>query len=333
MLRRSLPALATLGLLISAAASAQTDFVPVTDAMLEHPAPGDWLHWRRTQDGWAFSPLTEISARNVKNLKQVWTKPMGSGPQEATPLVYNGVMYLPNRGDFIQAFDGATGNLRWEYHRVFPQGMQGGTNRSLAIWGTTLIDAGGDNQIYAVDARTGKLVWETPVHAPQVRAHATAGPIIAGGKVITGRQCQPDATFEGCVVTAHDAATVAAEKTEARFTGKHLTGGVVAAVQAARSDGFDAMWYLRKIFENRHLAIKAGCGWLPGDWLFEDGLRRALRVLATQGFVWPRPSSRVAGTVEYAFRHDLVREGVELAGEKRRHDVEAVGGAGLEPAL
>jgi len=85
--------------------------------------------------------------------------------------------------------------------------VQGSTNRNLAIWGTTLIDAGGDNQIYAVDARTGKLVWETPVHGPKVRAHATSGPIIAGGKVITGRQCQPDATFEGCVVTAHDAAT------------------------------------------------------------------------------------------------------------------------------
>ena len=45
------------------------------------------------------------------------------------------------------------------------------------------------------------------MHETNVRARATSGPIIAGGKVITGRQCQPDATFEGCVVTAHDAAT------------------------------------------------------------------------------------------------------------------------------
>lgn len=44
---------------------------------------------------------------------------------------------------------------------------------------------------------------------------------------------------------------------------------------------FDAMWYLRKIFEHRHLSIKTGCGWLPGDWLCEDAVRRTLRTLAT----------------------------------------------------
>ncbi|MBV8125263.1 MAG: PLP-dependent aminotransferase family protein, partial [Paucibacter sp.] len=57
------------------------------------------------------------------------------------------------------------------------------------------------------------------------------------------------------------------------------TGGPAAT--SPRAEGFDAMWYLRKIFENRHLAVKAGCGWFPGEWLFEDGLRRALRSLAT----------------------------------------------------
>jgi DNA-binding transcriptional MocR family regulator len=45
---------------------------------------------------------------------------------------------------------------------------------------------------------------------------------------------------------------------------------------------FDSMWYLRRIFENRALRSKPGCGWLPTDWLFADGLRRSLRHLATQ---------------------------------------------------
>ena len=45
---------------------------------------------------------------------------------------------------------------------------------------------------------------------------------------------------------------------------------------------FDSMWYLRRIFENRALRMKPGCGWLPGDWLFQDGMRRSLRNLATQ---------------------------------------------------
>ena len=46
---------------------------------------------------------------------------------------------------------------------------------------------------------------------------------------------------------------------------------------------FDARWYLKQIFENRNLALKPGCGWLPHDWLFEDGVRRSLRQLAAEG--------------------------------------------------
>ncbi len=40
------------------------DFVPVTDAMLEDPAPGDWLTWRRTPNGWGYSPLDQIDRGN-----------------------------------------------------------------------------------------------------------------------------------------------------------------------------------------------------------------------------------------------------------------------------
>ncbi|HEX5683998.1 MAG TPA: PLP-dependent aminotransferase family protein [Ideonella sp.] len=63
------------------------------------------------------------------------------------------------------------------------------------------------------------------------------------------------------------------------FVRKRAASGAVEPV-AASPQGFDSAWYLRRIFENRHLAVKAGCGWLPGDWLFEDGLRRGLRALA-----------------------------------------------------
>ena len=192
-------------------AAAQTTgeraFVPVTDAMLKNPAPGDWLMWRRTLNGWGYSPLTQIDKSNVGKLKQVWAHDLGMGIQESTPLVYDGVMYVPNGGDYVQAFDAKTGTLLWEYKRQYPEGVRGGTNRTLAIWGTTLIDAGADNSMYAIDARTGKLVWETKVLEPTLPARASSGPIIANGKVITGRQCQPQATHESCVITAHDAAT------------------------------------------------------------------------------------------------------------------------------
>ena len=75
------------------------------------------------------------------------------------------------------------------------------------MWGNIIINSSSDNFIYALDARTGKLAWETPVLDPKKRAPTSGGPIIANGKVITGRQCQPDAGRDSCVVTAHDAKT------------------------------------------------------------------------------------------------------------------------------
>src|SRR5690606_15851178 len=104
----------------------------VTDEMLRDPDPADWLMWRRTLDGWGYSPLEQIDRGNVARLEQVWTHPMGEGIQEATPLVHDGMMFVPNNGDYIQAFDAATGELEWEYRREYPEGVRGGTNRNLA---------------------------------------------------------------------------------------------------------------------------------------------------------------------------------------------------------
>ena len=192
---------------LSAAALAAGDFVPVTDKMLQNPDPADWLMWRRTLDSWGYSPLDQIDQRNVAGLKEVWSAPVGPGVQEGTPLVYRGIVYVPSASDYIQAYDGTTGKLIWEYRRQYPEGARGGTNRNLAIWGTTIINASGDNMMYALDARTGKLVWETKVLDPTLPARPSGGPIIADGKIIEGRQCQPAATYESCVITAHDAAT------------------------------------------------------------------------------------------------------------------------------
>ena len=163
---------------------------------------------------------------------------MGTGVQEATPLVYDGVMYIPNSGDFIQAFDAQDRRPLWEYKRALREGVTGGTNRNIAIWGTTLIDASADNMMYAIDARTGKLVWETPVLEPTLPARASSGPIIANGKVITGRQCQPDGDQrllrhhrarredrQGVLAHAHDPAPGRARR---RNLGRRADGAALA---------------------------------------------------------------------------------------------------------
>ena len=54
-------------------------FVPVTDAMLQKPDPSDWLAWRRTLDGWGYSPLSQINKGNVDQLRMVWTRGLPTG--------------------------------------------------------------------------------------------------------------------------------------------------------------------------------------------------------------------------------------------------------------
>src|SRR5215510_6567277 len=183
-------------------------FVPVTDAMLQKPDAANWLMWRRTLDGWGYSPLDQINRNNVRELRMVWTRGMGRGnTQESTPLVYDGVMYLPNPGDYIQAIDVRTGDLKWEYQRELANPARRSTNRNIAMYGNLIIDSSSDNHIYALDAQTGKVVWDTQVLDPTKPANASSGPIIVNGKVIAGRQCQPGAGYEGCIITAHDAKT------------------------------------------------------------------------------------------------------------------------------
>jgi alcohol dehydrogenase (cytochrome c) len=182
--------------------------VPVTDAMLAKPDPADWLMWRRTLDSWGFSPLNQVNRNNVSQLRLVWTRGLGPGTSfEATPLVHDGVMYIPNPGDYIQALDAQTGDLIWEYQRKLANPNRRATKRNLAIYGTNIIHTTSDNALIALDAQTGSVTWETKILDPDKPANASSGPIIANGKVISGRQCQPGGGFDACVITAHDAKT------------------------------------------------------------------------------------------------------------------------------
>ena len=196
------------------AAQSADDFVPVTDAMLQDPAPGDWLMWRRTLDGWGYSPLEQIDRENVGDLRMVWTRALASGSQQGTPLAYDGVLYMPNPNDVIQAIDAVTGDLHWEYRRDLPEDIDEyirglvSVNRNVAIYRNLIIDTSNDDFIYALDATTGQLAWETEIlDYTQNPARHSSGPIVAGGKAFSGRSCRPWAGPEACVIVAHDATT------------------------------------------------------------------------------------------------------------------------------
>ncbi len=191
------------------------DFVPVTDAMLQDPAPGDWLMWRRTLNGWGYSPLDEIDRGNVHELRLVWTRALSEGSQQGTPIAYGGVLYMPNPKDVIQAIDAVTGDLIWEHRRDNPEdvyskvgGFLSENNRNLAIYGRFIIDTSVDDHVFALDAATGELAWDTEILDYTTHpALQGSGPIVAGGKVISGRSCMELGGPDACVITAHDAAT------------------------------------------------------------------------------------------------------------------------------
>ena len=198
-----------------ALAQSSSSVAPVTDAVLQDPDPADWLMWRRTLDGWGYSPLDQIDRDNVRDLRMVWSRALGPGLQQGTPLVRDGVMYMPNPRDVIQAIDGASGDLIWEYRRSLPADVDeyfitvlAEINRNLAIYENLIIDTSVDDYVFALDAATGRLAWETQILDYRTHpANQTSGPIIAGGKIISGRSCAPSGGPHACVITAHDART------------------------------------------------------------------------------------------------------------------------------
>ena len=198
----------------TAQAQSSDEFVPVTDAMLQDPAPGDWLMWRRTLDSWGYSPLDQVNRENVGELRMVWTRSLAARTGEITPLAYGGVLYVPQAEDVIQALDATTGDLIWEYSRDLPEdlyGLVGGNarnNRNVAIYDRMIINTSDDNHVFALDALTGETVWETQIFDYQVNsATHSSGPIIADGRVISGRSCRPWGGPNACIIAAHDALT------------------------------------------------------------------------------------------------------------------------------
>jgi alcohol dehydrogenase (cytochrome c) len=193
------------------------DFKPVTESMLRNPTAGDWLNWRRTDNAWGYSPLEQINKRNVQQLQLVWSWAMdNTGAQEATPLVYNGVMYLPNPAGVIQALDGATGDLIWEYRPdEKPSGQRTGggdvelrgIQRNLAIFGDRIFGTTNDAHLIALDARTGKRVWDVTVADSKLGYSYTSGPIVVRGKVIAGMTGCSRYKDDVCFISAHDAST------------------------------------------------------------------------------------------------------------------------------
>ena len=178
---------------------------------LRNPAPSDWLMWRRTLDGWGYSPLDRIARDHVAELRLIWSRGIAPGSQQATPLAYGGCSTSRIPG---------TSSRRSTPSRAISAGVParpaGGhsdeglstTNRNLALYGNRIVDTSADGYVFALDAATGQEVWLTRILDYDTHAALqSSGPIIAGGKVISGRSCSSRGGSDACVIVAHDATT------------------------------------------------------------------------------------------------------------------------------
>ena len=178
---------------------------PVTDALLQDPPPGDWLSWRRTRNSHGYSPLDQVTRDNVDELQLAWVLAIREGNNQTTPLVHDGVMFLANPGNVVQAIDALTGDVIWEYRSPLPEDApQRGATRTLALYGDTVYLATHDAALVALDAATGTEVWRTVKADYRQGFNQRGGPVIANGVVVSGINGCQRYKEQTCFITGHD---------------------------------------------------------------------------------------------------------------------------------
>lgn len=174
-------------LLLFPLAWAQVSFQDLVNASAR---PQDWLLYSGNYQGYRHSPLAEINVANVARLEVLWVfQPRILEKFQTTPLVVDGVMYLTAPPSDVYALDAATGVKLWEYRRRLPPKIQtccGQVNRGLAILGDRLFLAAIDAHAVALDRKTGRVLWDTPMADYKLGYSATHAPLVIKDKVLMG---------------------------------------------------------------------------------------------------------------------------------------------------
>jgi PQQ-dependent dehydrogenase (methanol/ethanol family) len=150
----------------------------------------NWLHTNGSYDQARFYPGSQINAQNVKSLRPafvVQTEVVES--METAPIVVDGVMYLTTSYNHVYAVDAATGKEFWHYKQKMGPVTTfccGPNNRGVAISGGRLFMGTLDAKLVALDAKSGKLLWETQIADPEKGYSETMAPTVVDNKVLIG---------------------------------------------------------------------------------------------------------------------------------------------------
>jgi PQQ-dependent dehydrogenase (methanol/ethanol family) len=174
-----------------AAMAADVDGKRIVEADKE---PGSWLSHGRTYSEQRFSPLKKIDTGNVSQLGLAWwldIKSRTTRGVEATPIVVDGVMYNTGAWSVVQAIDVRTGKELWHFDPEVPgehapKACCDAVNRGAAVWGGKVFVGTLDGRLIALDAKTGKKLWETVTVDQSKDYTITGAPRVVKGKVIIG---------------------------------------------------------------------------------------------------------------------------------------------------
>jgi alcohol dehydrogenase (cytochrome c) len=167
--------------------------------------PQNWLLHHGNYQGHRFSQLNEINAQTVKNLKPVFSMALDgvagagtknkSGNLEATPIVEDGIMYVPNGWGVVYALDVSTGkkaSIRWKFdpgtNRAWASDVAccGVNNRGVALWNDKVISISLDGRMFAINKATGEKVWERKIADPAIGETLTLAPLVVRNVAIVG---------------------------------------------------------------------------------------------------------------------------------------------------
>ena len=150
----------------------------------------NFLHTNGNYSQTRYYPASQINTSNVKNLRPAWifqTEIVES--LETSPLVINGVMYVTTSFNHVYALDAATGSQIWHYkHKMGPITTYccGPNNRGVAAYGDKVFMGTLDARLIALNAKTGKKVWDTQIADPELGYSETMAPTAVNGKILIG---------------------------------------------------------------------------------------------------------------------------------------------------
>jgi alcohol dehydrogenase (cytochrome c) len=175
---------------LAGALRAQGPLVSFDRLLRSDSEPQNWLTYSGSFRGQRYTPLTQVTPENVKNLEPQWVFQVRSLEKfEATPIVVDGILYTVQPPNDLVALDAATGRTFWMYsYRPSADSRPccGRVNRGVAILGDTLFMGTIDAHLVAVDAKTGRPVWDVRLERPEAGYALTVAPLVVKDKVIVG---------------------------------------------------------------------------------------------------------------------------------------------------